>query len=103
MPYKDKTMKSQRQKKRRMGEAPTIMKSPDEAPIEMVPPLGRLPERPRYLVLSDGQVLDRANPPKADLTLLPGWRIEALRRCNGKMMPLVGNLETAREVMSAVK
>jgi len=30
----------------------------------MVPPLGTLPERPRYLTLSDGQVLDRANPPK---------------------------------------
>lgn len=31
---------------------------------QTVPPLGNLPERPRYLTLSDGQVLDRANPPK---------------------------------------
>lgn len=29
-----------------------------------ITPLGNLPERPRYLTLSDGQVLDRANPPK---------------------------------------
>ena len=46
---------------------------------EMVPALGSLPERPRYLKLSDGQVLDRANPPKGK----PGWnKVEALRRCN---------------------
>ena len=32
--------------------------------VEMVPPLGTLPARPRYLTLSDGQVLDRANLPK---------------------------------------
>jgi len=42
--------------------------------VEMVPPsyvqgltgvFEALPERPRYLTLSDGQVLDRANPPTA--------------------------------------
>ena len=33
--------------------------------VEMVPALGMLPERPRYLTLSDGQILDRANLPKA--------------------------------------
>ena len=31
--------------------------------VEYVPATGILPERPRYLTLSDGQVLDRANPP----------------------------------------
>ena len=31
--------------------------------IEMVPPFGALPARPRFLTLSDGQVLDRANKP----------------------------------------
>ena len=35
--------------------------------IEMVPPLETLPARPRYLTLSDGQVLDRANPSRPDL------------------------------------
>jgi len=46
--------------------------------VEMVPALGSLPERPRYLKLSDGQVLDRANPPKGK----PWWKVESLRRCN---------------------
>ena len=36
-----------------------------------------LPERPRYLTLSDGQVLDRLVPPVADLT-----RIHQMRMCN---------------------
>jgi len=93
-------MKSQRQNKRRKGEAPKPL---SEAPVETVPPLGRLPERPRYLVLSDGQVLDRASPPIADLTL-PGWKIEALRRCNqaDRMVPLksgaLGKLKEMLEV-----
>ena len=58
--------------------------------IEMVGPLGTLPARPRSLTLSDGQILDRANPSRPDLTLWPGWRINALKRCNGKMKPLKG-------------
>ena len=59
--------------------------------VEMVPTSGRLPERPRFLTLNDG-ILDRANQPKADLTLWSGWRIEALRRCNeaDQMRPLKG-------------
>ena len=60
--------------------------------VEMVPPLGTLPARPRYLTLSDGQILDRANQPKPDLTLWPGWKIVAMRNCNeaDKMKPLKG-------------
>ena len=57
--------------------------------VEMVRPLGTLPARPRYLTLSDG-VLDRANPPKPDLTLWPGWKIQALRNCTGVFTPLKG-------------
>ena len=87
MPYKDKAMKSQRQKERRMkpqSEAPTP-EAPVEAPtffrngVEYVPASyipgtkGRmyqfLPERPRYLTLSDNQVLDRLNQPTVDQEL----------------------------------
>ena len=39
MPYKNREMKSQRQKERRKGEAPTIMKSPSEAPIDQYHPV----------------------------------------------------------------
>jgi len=66
--------------------------------IELVPAFGMLPSRPRYLVLSDGQVLDRANPPKADLTLWPGNKIEALRRCTGQMKPLMGEGEVSKRL-----
>ena len=44
---------------------------------EMMPAVGILPERPRYLTCSDGQVLDRLVPPVADLT-----RIHQMRMCN---------------------
>jgi len=73
-PYKDKGMKSQRQKERRKGEAPAKMKPLNEAPVEMVGasyiPTTRgevefLPERPRYMDLGAGQILDRAHLPKA--------------------------------------
>jgi hypothetical protein len=40
-----------------------------------------LPERPRYLTLSDGKVLDRANPP-AHKKALSGAMIQALQRAN---------------------
>ena len=44
--------------------------------IEMVPAKGMLPERPRYLQLSGGQVLDRANQ------LKPNKHIPAMIACN---------------------
>ena len=55
---------------------------PEMVPAEYVQGLeGRmylsLPERPRYLTLSDGQVLDRLVPPIAELT-----RIHQMRMCN---------------------
>ena len=58
--------------------------------IEMVPAVGILPERARFLTLSDNQVLDRAHPPKPDPT--PGWKIQAMRNCNRayQMRPLMG-------------
>jgi len=58
--------------------------------VEMVMPLGTLPARPRYLTLSDEQVLDRANQPKPDWTLWAGWKIQAMRRCTGDFTPLKG-------------
>ena len=65
--------------------------------VEMVPPsdieglermFQSLPERPRYLTLSDGQVLDRARPVKPSLTTR--GHIERMRRCNEatQMVPL---------------
>ena len=39
MPYKDRSMKSQRQKERRKGEAPAILKSQSEAPIDQYHPV----------------------------------------------------------------
>ena len=41
-----------------------VTQSSDNVTQEMVAPLGTLPARPRYLDLGDGQILDRANPPK---------------------------------------
>ena len=38
--------------------------------VEMVPAEGTLPERPRYLQLTDGQILDRANQPSPNKHLL---------------------------------
>uniref|UniRef100_A0A6M3L0W8 Uncharacterized protein n=1 Tax=viral metagenome TaxID=1070528 RepID=A0A6M3L0W8_9ZZZZ len=38
-----------------------------------------LPERPRYKTLSDGQVLDRANPPDGKFS---GTYIQEIRFCN---------------------
>jgi len=69
MPYKDKTMKSLRQKGRRKGEAPATSKPLSEAPVEMVPPayidgVQTLPARPRFHTCTDGQVLDRLAMPR---------------------------------------
>ncbi len=53
--------------------------------VEMIPPsyvygtTGKyqfLPERPRYLTLSDGQVLDRLNPPQ------PQYHTRSMNMCN---------------------
>ena len=76
MPYKNKEKATQaskeRMRKHRQGvtEGVTTQGVTGEGVttkegIEMVPAWGILPERPRYLTLSDGQVLDRARPPKA--------------------------------------
>jgi len=47
--------------------------------VEMVSAFGSLPARPRYLVLSDGQILDRANQPKSNKHL---WGMVACNRAN---------------------
>ena len=94
-------MKSLRQKERRKSEAPEGLKPLNEAP-EMVPASyieginGRyqfLPERPRFLTLSDRQVLDRANQPQAEP--MSGWKIQAMKRCNESinLKPLHGDIK----------
>lgn len=47
--------------------------------VEMVAAEGILPERPRYHVCTDGQIMDRANPPKADLSKMSPRRKEDFR------------------------
>jgi len=37
--------------------------------VETMPPVGILPERPRFLTLSDGQILDRCHLPKVTKSL----------------------------------
>ena len=87
MPYKDKAMKSRRQKERRKGEAPTKMKPLSEAPtVEMVPPRGILSKRPRHLTLSDGQVLDRANLPKVIKMVARPEAIRMANRAGGRVI-----------------
>jgi len=87
MPYKDKAMKSRRQKERRKGEAPTKMKPLSEAPtVEMVPPRGILSKRPRHLTLSDGQVLDRANLPKVTKMVARPEAIRMVNRADGRVI-----------------
>ena len=88
-PYKDKSMKSQRQKERRKGEAPAILKPQTLEVPTKVKPLSEAPKvqmitdqfgtRPRYVTLSDGQVLDRANLPKVTKMVT---RPEAMRMAN---------------------
>lgn len=46
--------------------------------VEMVAAEGLLPERPRYHTCTDGQIMDRANPPKADLSRLSVMRLNQL-------------------------
>ena len=91
MPYKDKSMKSQRQKHRRKGEAPAEVKPLGEAPETVEEAYveglnGRmyqsLPERDRYLTLSDGQVLDRLDVPESTPS---GTFIQSMRACNEAM------------------
>ena len=78
MPYKSQAMKTQRQKERRRREVPSLIEAPTyfKDGVEMV---RNLPERPRYLTLSDGQVFDRAHLPQADLSLLSSYRIQELK------------------------
>lgn len=105
MGYKDKEKQREYDKERmrkvrqgRTEKETTQNVLPKPVLPEMVPAFGSLPERPRFLTLSDGQVLDRAQMPKGDVTLWPGWRIEALRRCNlaNEMVPLKGKPEVLK-------
>ena len=63
----------------------TPVKKPSTVPtyfkggIEMVGAEGILPERPRYHICTDGQVMDRASPPEGDLTRLSSKRLGDLR------------------------
>ena len=54
---------------------------------EMVPPLGILPERPRFKTLSDGQVLDRSNPPKGKAL---DYEVKAWEAANRMQKPVIG-------------
>ena len=106
MPYKEKAMKSQRQKERRKGEAPIEMKPLNEALTEMVKASyvegidGRkYQERPRYLELSDGQRLDRLNQPVA---VASGDMMVRMRRSNEAFYNFIprGDRLRARKVLS---
>lgn len=55
--------------------------------VEMVPPLGDLPERPRYHVLSDGQVLDRASLPSVSFVGMSGSRLRAFSNLFNSFTP----------------
>ena len=100
MPYKDpkkqkEAIRKATQKYRKVSQEGIteggITKNNDVIP-EMVPPLGTLPERPRFKTLSDGQVLDRANPPKMTkkLTEIKSW--EAANRADQSRMSSGGSL-----------
>ena len=52
----------------------------------MVPPLATLPTRPRYLTLSDGQVLDRADLPKVTKMITRPEAIQMVNRADGRMI-----------------
>ena len=87
MPYKEKTMKSQRQKERRKGEVPTKLKPLSEAPkVQMV--TDQFGTRPWFIQLSDGQVLDRANLPKVTkmVTRLEVMRMAMANRAYGRVI-----------------
>ena len=82
MPYKSKEEKKKHDRdyiKQRRGTTNSRDDRAGTTEIEMVPALGTLPERPRYLTLSDGQVLDRANLPKVTKKVP---RPEAMRMAN---------------------
>ena len=54
--------------------------------VEMMPPLGALPMRPRYLTLSDGQVLDRANLSKVTKMVARPEAIRMANRADGRVI-----------------
>ena len=90
--YKDKERQKEanrlaKQKQRTKGM--TLEGMTEQGMTEMVPPayipgvsgdFEMLPERPRFLKLSDGQVLDRASPPVAEPQ--SGDFIQSIRHCN---------------------
>ena len=74
MPYKDKEKQKEywKDKKREQRLSTPEMSTHDVHPeVEMVPALGTLPARSRYLTLSDGQVFDRAQKVEVTKTLTP--------------------------------
>ena len=98
MPYKEKAMKSRRQKERRKGEAPTKMKPQTLEVPTKVKPLSEAPKvemvtdqfgtRPRFIQLSDGQVFDRANLPKPtkQLTVREAMSMAMVNRADGRVI-----------------
>jgi len=103
MPYKSQEEKRKQDRdyiKRRRGTTfsgddtgGTTSKITKEEPlfvdgIEMVPPRGILPTRPRYLTLSYGQGLDRANLPKPtkQLTVREAMSMAMANRADGRVI-----------------
>lgn len=92
MPYKDKEQQKEywkdRKRQQRMSTPDNVhpeLSTPEVVPASYVEGLsGRmyefLPERPRYLTLSDGQVLDRANQPSP--SSVSGVMIQSMRQSN---------------------
>ena len=105
MPYKDigKRNKASKARMQKMRQGVT-----DEGVTEVVPASyvegaeGRkyeaLPERPRYLKLSDGQVLDRLNQPEAHAS--GDFRMQ---RCNESSYNYVPNESSKERVKAMVK
>lgn len=113
MPYKDKEKRNKASKdsmeRKRKGLTTGVNK--EGVNIEMIPASfvqglnGRmyetLPKRPRYLTLSDGQVLDRLNQPEPNIN-----NDAAMQACNESSYnykPRESSKETIKALEKAVK
>lgn len=59
-----------------------------------------LPERARYLTLSDGQVLDRANQPQGVTNSGRILRMQAANEASYNFKPLGGNMDRLRKIIA---
>ena len=110
MPYKDKEKRKQVNKdsqRKRRGDTEGVTGQGVTVPACYVQGItGKfksLPERPRYLELSDGQVLDRLNQPEPVIKNDVVLRMAYCNESNYNFKPLVSSKERVKELLKGIK